>query len=113
MQKILWNRLKQWLRMSMALSSLLAAGIYAAFQTAFSRRCRGACPSVRAAGCGLYLDAGSDTIAAAWEREYRKALEAGRTKLKRSFRKSNDLRKDLFPLKSFDIMKERNGVRKG
>ena len=35
MQKILWNRLKQWLRMSMALSSLLAAGIYAAFQTAF------------------------------------------------------------------------------
>ena len=35
MQKILWNRLKQWLRMSMALSSLLVAGIYAAFQTAF------------------------------------------------------------------------------
>ena len=35
MQKILWNRLKQWLRMPMALSSLLAAGIYAAFQTAF------------------------------------------------------------------------------
>ena len=35
MQKILWNRLKQWLRISMVLSSLLAAGIYAAFQAAF------------------------------------------------------------------------------
>ena len=35
MQKILWNRLKQWLRISMALSSLLAAVIYAAFQAAF------------------------------------------------------------------------------